>query len=378
VSLKVALLFCNYGPYHLARIEGFFNVVQCHQWKVCGIELARSETEYPWQTDVFSLPFPIYAVLPDRRIEQVSFLTLIQSLYQLLNRVQPDVIAISGYARPAMLAALLWSRWHRKPAILFSETTEADFVRSSWKEQMKRSLISQYQAALVGGQPQKRYLMQLGMAENVIALGYNIVGNAAFHPTHIHTLPRPIEKPYFLTINRFVEKKNLPFVIDAYTTYRQITGDKAWDLVLCGDGELRSLLEKQIQDLGLASYIHLPGFLQQNEQLPYFAHAGCFIHASTHEQWGLVVNEAMSAGLPVLVSNRCGCFEDLVIEGVNGFGFDPERSEELVHLMQKVSSGAVDLHTMGQAALKHIQQFSPDYFAQGLLKAVKYAIAQSS
>jgi len=42
--------------------------------------------------------------------------------------------------------------------------------------------------------------------------------------------------------------------------------------------------------------------------------------------------------------------------------------------MQKVSSGAVDLHTMGQAALKHIQQFSPDYFAQGMLKAINYAL----
>ena len=374
MSLKVALLFCNYGPYHLARIEGFFNAVQSYQWKVCGIELARSETEYPWQTEISRLPFPIYPVLPDRRIEQVSFLTLVKSLYQLLNRVQPDVIAISGYARPAMLAALLWCRWQHKPTILFSETTEADFVRSSWKEHLKRSLISQYQAALVGGQPQKRYLMQLGMKEESISLGYNVVGNATFHPNHILTLPKPFQKPYFLTINRFVHKKNLPSVISAYAAYRQITVDKSWDLVLCGDGELRSLLEKQIQDLGLASYIHLPGFLQQNEQLPYFAHAGCFIHASTHDQWGLVVNEAMAAGLPVLVSNRCGCFEDLVIEGVNGFGFDPENPQALTNLMLKMSSGELDLNKLGQASLNHIQKFSPDYLAQGLTKAVHHVL----
>jgi glycosyltransferase involved in cell wall biosynthesis len=374
LSLKVALLFSNYGPYHLARIEGFFNAVQIHQWQVCGIELARSETEYPWQTEISSLPFPIYAVLPDRRIEQVSFLTLVKSLHQLLNQVQPDVIAISGYARPAMLAALLWCRWLHKPTILFSETTEADFVRSSWKENLKRLLISQYQAALVGGQPQKRYLIQLGMDDESIFLGYNVVGNGTFHPSHIRTLLKPLQKPYFLTINRFVHKKNLPSIISAYATYRQMAGDKSWDLVLCGDGELRSLLEKQIQDLGLASCIHLPGFLQQNEQLPYFAHAGCFIHASTHEQWGLVVNEAMAAGLPVLVSNRCGCFEDLVIEGVNGFGFDPEHPKALAELMLKMSSGELDLTKFGQASLSHIQKFSPDYLAQGLIRAVRHAI----
>jgi glycosyltransferase involved in cell wall biosynthesis len=47
------------------------------------------------------------------------------------------------------------------------------------------------------------------------------------------------------------------------------------------------------------------------------------VHASTTEQWGLVVNEAMAAGLPVLVSDRCGCAPDLVEVGVNGFTFDP-------------------------------------------------------
>jgi glycosyltransferase involved in cell wall biosynthesis len=75
----------------------------------------------------------------------------------------------------------------------------------------------------------------------------------------------------------------------------------------------------------------------------------------------------------VLVSNRCGCFEDLVSEGVNGFGFDPTNSQQLTDLMLKVSSGNINLTLMGNAALEHIQQFSPDYFAQGLRQAVEYA-----
>jgi glycosyltransferase involved in cell wall biosynthesis len=155
-----------------------------------------------------------------------------------------------------------------------------------------------------------------------------------------------------------------------------LSEDKAWDLVLCGDGELRSQLEAQITQAGIADYVHLPGFLQQNELLPYFAHGSCFIHTSIQEQWGLVVNEAMAAGLPVLVSNRCGCYEDLIIEGVNGFGFDPENVQQLTNLMVKMSSEEIDLHKMSDAALAHIQRFSPDYFAQGLTQAVKYALAK--
>ncbi|MEL6166319.1 MAG: glycosyltransferase family 4 protein, partial [Cyanobacteria bacterium J06628_3] len=121
----------------------------------------------------------------------------------------------------------------------------------------------------------------------------------------------------------------------------------------------------------------LPGFLQQDDLLPYFAHAKCFIHASIQEQWGLVVNEAMAAGLPVLVSKRCGCYEDLIIENVNGFGFDPENSQQLSQLMLKISSGEVKLEKMSQASLEHIQKFSPDYFAEGLIQAVEYAFLNS-
>jgi 1,2-diacylglycerol 3-alpha-glucosyltransferase len=374
MSLKVAILFCNYGPYHLARIQGFFDRIQACAWQVIGIELARHEEEYPWQTEVQALPFPIDTVINDRPVEQTSSLELCFRLNQLLNRKRPDVIVIAGYAHPAMLTALFWARRQQKPAILFSETTEADFVRTGWREQIKRKIINQYAAALVGGQPQKRYLTKLGMPEQAISYGYNVVGNQAFHPDRLRTLLPPIARPYFLAINRFVTKKNLPGLLNAYAIYRQLAGESAWDLVLCGDGPMRAQLEQQITDRGIKAQVHLPGFLQQEELLPYFAHAQCFVHTSTHEQWGLVVNEAMAAGLPVIVSDRCGCVEDLLVEGINGFSFDPEKSEELTRLLLRMSSGEVDRVAMGQAALAHIQQFSPEYFAEGLIQAINYAL----
>jgi 1,2-diacylglycerol 3-alpha-glucosyltransferase len=372
MSLKAALLFCNYGPYHLARIQGFHDRAKSKNWQIMGIELARTEEEYPWKIDIKCLPFPIHSVITNKAVEKSFPPQLLIRLWHLLDQLQPDVIAIAGYARPAMLAALLWAKQHHKPTILFSETTESDFARATWREQIKRKIINQYQAALVGGQPQKRYLMQLGMPENAIFCGYNIVGNEAFHPDHIQHLPSPHDRPYFLAINRFVTKKNLPALINAYSTYHQLAGDRAWDLILCGDGHHRTQLEQQILDLNLTAHVHLPGFLQQDQLLPYFAHAQCFIHTSTHEQWGLVVNEAMAAGLPVLVSDRCGCAEDLVIEGANGFTFDPYKPEELTHLMLRMSSGDVDQAAMGQAALQHIQQFSPSYFADGLMQAIDH------
>jgi glycosyltransferase involved in cell wall biosynthesis len=285
---------------------------------------------------------------------------------------------IAGYGHLSMLSALCLSLWHRKSAILLSESKEDDEPRRWWKEVIKSWLVKKYSSALVGGDIHKRYLIKLGFPEDAIFTGYDIVDNSVFHPDTIKRLSNPLSKHFFLSINRFVEKKNLPLLISAYASYRQQLSENAWDLVLCGDGGLRPALENLINQNQLQNNVHLPGFLQQDELLPYFAHAKCFIHASTTEQWGLVVNEAMAAGLPVIVSNRCGCFEDLVMEGVNGFGFNPENQQELTNLMLKVSSDEVDLKSMGQASLKHIQRYSPDYFAQGLKSAIQYAISKNN
>jgi glycosyltransferase involved in cell wall biosynthesis len=373
--LKVAVLFVNFGPYHLARLAAFQAACDRENWQLVGIELTRSDHVYAWKTQLENFPGKLLSVLGDRQLTEVSPWSAVKQLFAQLNQLKPDVVAIAGYAEIPMLAALLWSRWHRKPAILLSATKEDDADRSHLSETIKRCIIGQYRAALVGGKPHRRYLEKLGLANDQIFIGYNTVGNADFHPDRIRALPRSHPKPYFLAINRFVSKKNLSRLIESYAHYREQIGDQAWDLVLCGDGELRPQLEQQIATLHLKQSVYLPGFLQQDQLMPYLAHAQCFIHTSLQEQWGLVVNEAMAAGLPVLVSNRCGCFEDLVIEGVNGFGFDPENANELASLLVKMSSDLTHLQSMGNAALDHIAQYSPDRFAQGLVGAVHRSLA---
>jgi glycosyltransferase involved in cell wall biosynthesis len=286
-------------------------------------------------------------------------------------------VFLTGWSFSVSREGLNWCRRNNALPILMSETKEDDDSRFWFKEVIKSWIVKKYKAALVGGEAHKRYLMKLGMNPNAIFMGYDIVNNDYFHPHKIKSLIEPLKKPYFLAINRFVTKKNLSLLISSYANYRQQKGDLAWDLVLSGDGELRPQIEQQINELDLTKFVYLPGFLQREELLPYFAHASCFIHASVQEQWGLVVNEAMAAGLPVIVSNRCGCFEDLVIEGVNGFGFDPTNQQALTDLMLKMSSEEVNLSAMGEASLQHIQKYSPDYFAQGLMQAVKYSLAHS-
>jgi glycosyltransferase involved in cell wall biosynthesis len=100
------------------------------------------------------------------------------------------------------------------------------------------------------------------------------------------------------------------------------------------------------------------------------------VHASAVEQWGLVVNEAMSAGLPVLVSNRCGCAADLVIENGNGYAFDPSDTGRLSELLRLVASEPRRLDDMGQASRRIIAKWTPEVFASNMLEACDAALAR--
>lgn len=371
--MKVIALTSVSGPYIVARWSAFATKLS---GRFALIEFGRISGTYQWQPLDLEVPYQ-RIILSERSAESQSPFNLIRLLIKELNRIEPDILVLNGYAQPATLSALVWSLLYRKRAILLSESKEDDAPRSWGLEIVKRLIIKGYNAALVAGQPHKRYLTKLGITPDAIFLGYDVVGNDAFNPNQIRLLPKTLDRPYFLAINRFVPKKNLLYLISSYAGYRQKAGSHSWDLVLCGDGSLRPQIEQRITELSLQDFVHLPGFLQQDELLPYFAHASCFIHASIQEQWGLVVNEAMAAGLPVLVSNRCGCFEDLILEGVNGFGFDPENRQQLTDLMLTLTSGDVDLDKMGNAAFEHIQNFSPEHFAQGLVQAVEYALAHS-
>ena len=137
----IAVLFTSYGPYHLARLGGFYKWYSSLFGNIVGLELARQEVEYAWETKVEGFPFKIVSVIEDQQLEQAKFHQLIVKLHAVLSQLNPDILVIAGYARPAMLAALLWSLCRRKPAILVSETKQDDAPRFWWSESIKRWIL---------------------------------------------------------------------------------------------------------------------------------------------------------------------------------------------------------------------------------------------
>jgi glycosyltransferase involved in cell wall biosynthesis len=236
--------------------------------------------------------------------------------------------------------------------LFWTESTAFDSQRHWLQEKIKSRLVRQFDGALAAGAVHAEYMVSLGMAQERVA----VVGGCVDNQFFAFRAVRPAAaQPYFLYVGRFVPQKNLPMLLEAYRRYRKTCKD-AWELVLVGAGP------EEVRLRGIEG-VRLDGLKQVNELPASYAGAGCFVLPSLSEPWGLVVNEAMASGLPVLVSRRCGCATDLVREGENGFLFDPARPEELARLMEMVATGAVNRAALGAASRQIVSGFTVERFA---------------
>jgi glycosyltransferase involved in cell wall biosynthesis len=276
-----------------------------------------------------------------------------------------------------------------------SESTEQDLPRYAWKEAIKRRVVRMCSAGLVGGSPQAEYLERLGMPADRIFTGYDVVDNDHFAAGAIRVrrqaelFRRQFGLPdhFFLASARFIPRKNLRRLLCAFKTYltrfnpgpecQAAATTEPWSLVVLGDGPERKRLEQLIVRSGLGDFVQLPGFKQYAELPVYYGLSGAFIHPSTSEPWGLVVNEAMACALPVLVSERCGCARDLVGNDHNGFTFDPYDEEQLAGLMLRVSTSEQEASRWGNASARLIAGWGLRRFRFGLHQAARCALASS-
>jgi 1,2-diacylglycerol 3-alpha-glucosyltransferase len=381
----VAVVFHHIGPYHHARLNA-----AADRLSVTGIEWSAKGYD-AWGAAEAPTRYHKISLFPEATRHYPAGAQLRQALCSTLEQATPDVVAVNGWNNFGSLAAANCCVERRIPMVVMSESARQDEARTWWKEMIKRRIVDLYCAALVGGQRQVEYLVELGMPRDRIFTGYDVVDNAFFRQKAEEIRSQTSEvrekyglpENYFLASARFIEKKNLPRLIRAYAEYRsafakatadrEVGRDTPWDLVLLGDGPMRETLNTQLSTLNLHSHVHLPGFKQYAELPVYYALANAFVHASTTEQWGLVVNEAIASGLPVIVSERCGCVPELV-QG-NGFTFDSMDERELASLLFKMATLSDDERKrLGDASYSIAADFSSDRFGEGLESAARVAL----
>lgn len=374
--MRIAVIFDNLGPYHIARLSAAS--AQC---ELLGVEVAQRSANYGWHPTATITAFHRTVLMEQGTRQGMDRNILAARLHTVLSKFRPEAVAIPGWSYVEAILALRWCVRNRVPVILMSESQEVDETRTRLKEWFKGRYLALCPAALVGGESHRAYLLRLGMSADRVFLGYDAVDNghfacgAATARADAIAMRRKLSLPqhYFLASNRFISKKNLPVLLRAFARYREDCTGTPWDLVLLGDGPLRGEIEALIAGLDLDGSVRLPGFRQYDELPAYYGLAGAFVHASTSEQWGLVVNEAMASGLPVLVSKRCGCASELVHHGINGYQFDPADTATLSQDMAEITRDEGRRRVMGNASRERIGQWGPDRFAQGLREAAECA-----
>jgi glycosyltransferase involved in cell wall biosynthesis len=377
--LRVAVLFHRFGPYHLARLAAAGT--RCD---LTAVELSAVDRTYAWSPVCGAPNFTRVTLFADEDVDLKRRTEVRRGVRDLLAAADPDVVAIPGWSHPGALSALLWCVRNGRPAVLMSESAMRDEARRRAREAAKRRLVRLFSSAVVGGGPHREYACALGLPAPSVFAGYDVVDNAHFargarqaRASEQRSRQRlGLPARFFLASARFIAKKNLLRLLDAYADYRRRAGADAWHLVLLGNGELRAEVESRIARLDLTGEVVLPGFRQYDELPACYGLAGAFVHASTTEPWGLVVNEAMASGLPVIVSDRCGCVPDLVRDGINGYAFDPCDTRQLADLMLKVAADDRALAAMGEASRRIVADWGPERFAGGLMQAVEVGMSR--
>jgi 1,2-diacylglycerol 3-alpha-glucosyltransferase len=340
----------NIGPYHFARFSELARLEPNFSY----VKIPAGDVYRPWQNDTQAPSFNILQI------------THLRDAWRFLTYQKPDILITVGYANNSLLLAAFWAKLNSIPCVLINESTWEDKSRVLVKELGKRLLISNlYDACFVTGSRAAEYAISLGLKKDFVWYGAGVVDNIHFANSNIAIAPDLLlPEKYFFCAARLSQEKNIDDLLRAFDLYRGMGGK--WQLVISGTGPLENELISAISEK-LQSSVLWTGW-GCYDSLPYiYQKASCFILPSISEPWGLVVNEAMAAGLPVLVSEKCGCAPDLCQNNVNGFTFDPYDIQAMAEKMALISSGRLDTVKMGEASRQIIASYTPQKWAATIM-----------
>lgn len=372
-KVKIGFLNDTMGPYHYARLDAANLLSDC-----TFIEFSNQDHTNYWKTTDEKTLKKI-TLFKEKPITEQNKIDISNRLNQVLTTIDPDVVLISGWDATASLIGLRWCLNNNIPTIILSESQHHDFKRTWLKEFIKKFILKLFDSAFVGGKNQIKYLSILNFPSENIYTGCDLVDNNYFKKNsyipeedkEILLIEKGLPEKFFFTSCRFVEKKNLIFLIETFKEFSK--NHPSWSLVIAGDGPLKNQLLNAVETLKLEDKVFFPGYVQYDEMPLFYGLSSCFILPSTTEQWGLVVNESLSCGKPVLVSERCGSAPNLVENNDVGYTFNPYDSSDLLKKMELIISEK-NLKLFSANASSIMNTYDKNNYSLNLNNAAKCAI----
>jgi 1,2-diacylglycerol 3-alpha-glucosyltransferase len=318
-----------------------------------------------------------HQVLPSWRwrAEKSSFL-FNRGLWSALNKLSPQVIICGGYNYAASWEALLWARRHGVAFVLWSESNGRDArAGRTWVEWLKGYFLKHCDGFVVPGKASFEYLKSLGSPEASILTAPNAVDNRLFAAKAANTRAHAAEfreklklpSRFILFVGRLVAEKGVYDLLEAYAKLENNLRSEV-SVVFAGDGVCREELAQRAKRI-TPGEVCFTGFAQREDLAGLYALAEGLVLPTHTDTWGLVVNEAMACGLPIIVSSVAGCSVDLVEDGWNGYVVPPRDSEKLREAIDSLLRRAELKQQMSARSLERIRNYSPEACADGLAAA---------
>jgi glycosyltransferase involved in cell wall biosynthesis len=299
-----------------------------------------------------------------------------KGLNRIIQKEKPRLCIVSGFS-PATIACCFNKIFRGIPYIIWSGSVPHERNKNLIRNIQRKFLIRKASAFVAYGSRAKRYLLDMGADPEKVAIGINTVDTRYFYmETMKYREGQTEQAPFtFLYLGYLIPRKNPGRILEAIARLKKHRS--AFQVIFVGDGISKPLLERQSAELGIEDLVMFTGYKQKEELPPLLAQSHVFLFQTDFDIWGLVLNETMAAGLASLVSPNAGACDDLLEEGVTGFGCNFENSEEAAGKMEWMIDHPEQVKQMGLKASNRInEKASLDKSAEGFLKAIQTAIKE--
>ncbi|PRY88395.1 glycosyltransferase family 4 protein [Mongoliibacter ruber] len=369
---KIVFLHTDFRIYWPARINNLFSYLTSLGFDLQVIEISGLGSNYhfaknPKQADFWECLFP------DKSLQDLDPTEIRKAVLKRLEEIKPHVLITGAIAFPSGATGVYYANKNQIPLIVFDDAKLEDVKRNLFVNWVKKQLYSGVDAIFCPALGWESTFNFFGFGQERLFYGVDVVDNDFFMNNKDVSENSPvISKNYFLNVGRQVEKKNLLMLL---TAYHQLTqkNENVPDLVLVGDGPKRQELEGYIKKHQMKNVQLLPFFPQDTIREIYKNAKAFVLPSSFGETWGLVINEAMASGLPVIVSNKVGCAGTLVQNEVNGFVFDVASKDSLVKAMQHfIMLNEDQTREMSDSSRNIIKDWGLDRFNEGMISAITF------